>query len=138
TKLSQGCPARASVQFIEHSTPTNNGMWTVSWTPPSTDAGDVYIFIAANANTQNLVPDNGHVYTAHYTLSAVSTGSKPNITSAGVVSASAFNPKAGVASGTWLEIFGSNIATATRGWGGPDFDGAKAPTALNGVSVAIN
>jgi uncharacterized protein (TIGR03437 family) len=138
TKGSLGCRANATVQFIEHSMPSNSGRWTVAWTPPATDVGDVLIFIAANSNTQMQVPDGSHIYTANYTLSPSSGGSKPIISSAGVVSASAFNPRAGVASGTWLEIFGSNLATATRGWGATDFNGSNAPTALNGVSVSID
>src|SRR4029077_13564778 len=55
----------------------------------------------------------------------------------GVVSASAFNPSAGVAAGNWLEIYGSNLATTTRGWQGFDFNRNNAPTALDGVSVTI-
>jgi uncharacterized protein (TIGR03437 family) len=138
SKGSLGCRANASVQFIEHSTPSTTGKWTVKWTPPASDVGDVLIYVAANSNTQMQVPEGAHIYTANYTLSPSSGGSKPSISSAGVVSASAFNPKAGVASGTWLEIFGSNLATVTRGWGGSDFNGSNAPTALNGVSVSID
>jgi hypothetical protein len=62
---------------------------------------------------------------------------KPAISSGGVVSASAFNAQAGGALGTWLEIFGSNLATTTRLWDSSDFNGNKAPTALDGVSVTI-
>ena len=109
----------------------------MAWTPPSSDVGDVFIYIAANSNTQTDVPDKGHVYTAQYTLNATSSGApKPTISSAQV--AAAFNAKASAASGTWIEIFGSNLAAATREWGGPDFNGANAPVSLNGVRVTVN
>lgn len=135
----QGCRANSRVQFIEHNQPSTTGKFQVAWTPPSDNVGDVFLFVAANGATQFDTPENAHIYTAHYTLSsAAGTGSKPEITSTGIVSASSFNPKAGLASGTWLEIFGSNISSVTRGWSGPDFDGATAPTVLNGVKVTVN
>ena len=136
-KVSTPCRANATVQFIEHSTPSTTGVWTVTWTPPSEDVGDVFIFIAGNSNTQQDIPDKGHAYTAQYTLNSDGSGaSKPTITAAQV--AAGFNAKASAASGTWLEIYGSNLIAAARGWTGPDFNGVNAPTSLNGVSVTVN
>lgn len=42
------------------------------------------------------------------------------------------------ASGSWLEIHGSNLAIDTRTWGTADFQGSNAPTALDGSSALIN
>jgi len=53
----------------------------------------------------------------------------------GVVSASAFGEFATAAPGSWIEIYGSNLASETRGWTGADFTGINAPTSLSGVSV---
>ncbi|MDQ2944964.1 MAG: hypothetical protein M3Y27_03325 [Acidobacteriota bacterium] len=136
-KSSKGCRANATVQFIEHSTPSTTGVWTVAWTPPSEDVGDVFIYIAGNSNTQDQIPDKGHVYTAQYTLNSDGSGaSKPTITAAQV--AAGFNAKAQAASGTWLEIYGSNLAASTRQWAGADFNGVNAPTSLNRTSVTVN
>jgi uncharacterized protein (TIGR03437 family) len=55
----------------------------------------------------------------------------------GVVSASAFGAFSAVAPGSWVEIYGSNLAPATQGWTSSDFSGNNAPTALDGVSVSI-
>jgi uncharacterized protein (TIGR03437 family) len=55
----------------------------------------------------------------------------------GVVSASAFGGFSTVAPGSWVEIYGSNLAPDTQGWTGSDFTGNNAPTSLNGVSVSI-
>lgn len=55
----------------------------------------------------------------------------------GVVSASAFGGFSAVAPGSWIEIYGSNLAPDTRGWTSTDFDGNHAPTALDKVSVSI-
>lgn len=132
-----GCRANVSVQFIEHSTPSTTGKWTVVWTPPSSDVGDVYIFVAGNSNTQMETPEGAHVYTANYTLSADSSGiSAPTVSAVNV--AAGFNANAPIASGTWIEIYGSNLAAVARSWQGPDFNGLNAPTALNGISVKIN
>jgi uncharacterized protein (TIGR03437 family) len=53
------------------------------------------------------------------------------------VSASGFNANAGIAPGTWVEIYGSNLAAAACSWQRADFNGANAPTSLGGVSVTI-
>jgi uncharacterized protein (TIGR03437 family) len=42
------------------------------------------------------------------------------------------------APGSWLEIKGANLAQTTRSWRQDDFDGASAPTSLDGVVVTIN
>lgn len=43
-----------------------------------------------------------------------------------------------IAPGGWMEIFGSNLSTATQQWAGSDFQNGIAPTSLGGVRVAIN
>jgi uncharacterized protein (TIGR03437 family) len=53
------------------------------------------------------------------------------------VSASDFGGFSSVAPGSWVEIYGSNLAPDTRGWATADFTGGNAPTSLDGVSVAI-
>ena len=53
------------------------------------------------------------------------------------VSASAFGQFASVAPGSWIEIYGSNLATSMRGWSSADFTGVNAPTSLDRTSVTI-
>ena len=55
----------------------------------------------------------------------------------GVLSASAFGGFTSVAPGSWVEIYGSNLAPHQRQWAGPDFAGNNAPTSLDGVQVTI-
>ncbi len=43
-----------------------------------------------------------------------------------------------LASGTWVSIFGSNLANTTRSWAAGDFVNGKLPTSLDGVSVSID
>jgi uncharacterized protein (TIGR03437 family) len=61
----------------------------------------------------------------------------PSITSGGVINASAFGGGSTVAPGSWIEIYGSNLATNVRSWTGADFSGSTAPTSLDGNSVTI-
>jgi len=49
-----------------------------------------------------------------------------------------FLGKTGFSSNTYLEIHGTNLAQTSRTWAGGDFNGANAPTTLDGVSVTVN
>jgi uncharacterized protein (TIGR03437 family) len=64
-------------------------------------------------------------------------GNAPVIQSGGVLSASAFGGSSSIAPGTWIEIYGSNLAGSTREWAGSDFSGSTAPRSLDGTSVTI-
>jgi uncharacterized protein (TIGR03437 family) len=49
-----------------------------------------------------------------------------------------FIGKSDFGSNTYVEIYGTNLSTTARAWGGSDFNGANAPTSLDGVSVTVN
>ena len=44
----------------------------------------------------------------------------------------------GIASGSWVSIYGSGLSATTRGWQDSDFEGGNLPTMLDGVSVTID
>ncbi len=135
----QPCPANFPVQFIEHGQPFLNNTISVLWTPPATDAGNVHIYVAANAANLDGNDTGDHIYTANYVLTSPGTTAPPPVISA-VQSASDFNFHAGLASGTFLEIYGTNLATTSRQFTLADFTqgGTVAPTSLDGVRVTIN
>jgi uncharacterized protein (TIGR03437 family) len=54
-----------------------------------------------------------------------------------VLTASAYGAFSSIAPGTWIEIYGSNLAPATRGWTAEDFRNGIAPISLADVSVSI-
>ncbi len=87
------------------------------------------ILIVANApGSPMLIPMSG--------MGAVQASSAaPSISK--VMSASAFGGFSAVAPGSWVEIYGSNLASTTRGWDANDFVGNNAPTSLEGVQVTI-
>jgi uncharacterized protein (TIGR03437 family) len=61
----------------------------------------------------------------------------PAVKDGGVVSLSAFGAFRTIARGSWVEIYGSNLAQTTREWQTSDFQGDAAPTSLSGTSVTI-
>lgn len=109
-KSPQGCPASAPVQFIQHNRPFPSNTIAVSWTPPATNVGNIRVYVAANAANNSGNEAGDHIYTANYTLTPQAAGPPPTI--AKVVSASAFSADAGLASGTWLEIYGENFGAS--------------------------
>lgn len=60
----------------------------------------------------------------------------PAITS--VRSSTDFGGLPSFASGSWLEVKGSNLATDSRSWTGADFLAGATPTSLDGTSVTID
>jgi uncharacterized protein (TIGR03437 family) len=44
----------------------------------------------------------------------------------------------GIASGSWVSIYGTYLSATSRVWQSSDFSGSKLPTSLDGVSVTIN
>ncbi|HEY1496006.1 MAG TPA: hypothetical protein VGF49_15745 [Candidatus Solibacter sp.] len=56
----------------------------------------------------------------------------------GVVTATSYGGFSAIAPATWIEIYGRNLATTLQQtWGGGDFKGAQAPTALGGTTVTV-
>jgi uncharacterized protein (TIGR03437 family) len=64
------------------------------------------------------------------------SGGAPAIQPGGVVSAGAFGGLTTVAPGSWIEIYGANLAPDTNTWGAY-FSGVNAPTAIDGVKVTV-
>ena len=62
-------------------------------------------------------------------------GRTPVITT--VISAGAFGGFSAIAPGTWIEIYGTDLAPDARQWGSGDFNGPNAPTSLDGVQVTV-
>jgi len=80
--------------------------------------------LGADGRVRKLIPSGG-------------SSSPPSIKSGGVVGASAFGQFTSVAPGSWIEIYGTNLASDSRSWSETDFNGVNAPTQLDGTTVAI-
>jgi uncharacterized protein (TIGR03437 family) len=60
----------------------------------------------------------------------------PAVTVTSVVNGASFQP--GIASDTWISIFGTNLSQSTYGWQAGDIVNGALPTLLQGVSVTVN
>ncbi|MDP2997123.1 MAG: choice-of-anchor V domain-containing protein [Bryobacterales bacterium] len=131
-----GCPPSAPIEYIEHSTPGQTNTFRIEWIPPPAERGPVRIYIAANAANGNGNSSGDDIYTANYTLTpqAGQPTSGPKFTSAGVVNAASFTP--GLSPGSFISIFGENLAPVTRSWDGA-IQGTALPSQLEGVSVTV-
>jgi uncharacterized protein (TIGR03437 family) len=78
---------------------------------------------------------NIYVSDAQNNVIRLMTPAPPSI--GGVVTASAFGGFKSIAPGTWIEIYGSNLAADSRAWTGADFKGVNAPTSLDGTTVTV-
>jgi uncharacterized protein (TIGR03437 family) len=54
-----------------------------------------------------------------------------------IIGAGAYGGFQAAAPGSWIEIYGSNLALGSSGWGSIDFIGVHAPTTLGGTSVTV-
>ncbi|HTS29083.1 MAG TPA: IPT/TIG domain-containing protein [Bryobacteraceae bacterium] len=89
------------------------------------------------------VDSSGNVYVADNQNNAIRlltppapTGGSgpPAINSGGIVSASAFGAFTSIAPGSWIEIYGTNLAADTNSWDG---SGTTAPTTIDRTSVVV-
>jgi uncharacterized protein (TIGR03437 family) len=85
-------------------------------------AGKLYVADSQNSRVRRLTPDKS---------------ATPSMQPGAVISASGFGAFTSAAPGSWIEIYGSNLATNTRQWRAADFNGVNAPTSLDGTSVTI-
>ena len=128
--------ANNAVQFIEHTTPRASGSWSLDWTPPGTNVGDIKIYIAANAANGNGLNSGDRIHLASFTLTPAVSGPRPTIGTGGVVDAWGFQRV--ISDGMWISIFGSNLSRTTRGWRAEEIVDGRFPTELDGVMVKIN
>lgn len=82
------------------------------------------------ASTFNAMADN-----IGFTLAA--PPGPPVVSPGGIVSAGSFGAFSAIAPGSWIEIYGFNLAPSTQNWTAADFKNNVAPTSLAGVSVSI-
>jgi len=80
--------------------------------------------------------DDGYADNLSLVLNSTAA-SGPTIAQGGVITASGFGGFTSISPGTYIEIYGSNLATSNRTWGGSDFQGFNAPTSLDGVGVTV-
>ena len=91
------------------------------------------------AGTYTVTGSDGKTHTYGFLAAPMAATTGPAIrTYHGVMGASGFGGLLATAPGSWIEIYGVNLAGSTRTWQASDFVGNRAPTSLDGVSVSVN
>jgi len=80
------------------------------------------------------IADNGNFVIRQYAPPPPTLAALPTINAGGVISASSFGAFPAIAPGSWIEIYGANLAAGTANWTLPN---GIAPTALDGTTVTI-
>jgi len=137
-------PCNGALEFPEHkSAPfTDAGVgftFSVDWTPPATDVGDIVLFAAGNAANGNGNPLGDRIYTTSKVLAsstACSLTAKPTIRA--VESAASF--QSGIAPNSLITIFGQGFTKSgsTRSAQSFDFVANAYPKQLGCVAVEID
>jgi uncharacterized protein (TIGR03437 family) len=133
--------------YIEHTSagtrPGTAGPVTFEfdWNPPAADAGNITLYVTANAANNNNRADAGdHIYGQSFTLASSPAANGPQIDTSrpdkGIINGANF--QAGIKSGSWFAIKGTNLSATTRTWRGDDIVNNKLPTQIDGVSVTVN
>jgi uncharacterized protein (TIGR03437 family) len=79
----------------------------------------------------------GNIYIADNGNSVIRQYLPPSASAGGVISASSFGAFSAIAPGSWIEIYGSNLASTTGSWSNASFTGVNAPTSLDGTTVTV-
>ena len=137
---SQTCPAKQPLGYIEHNLTgesrnigTGTESYEFDWSPPSTNVGNVILYVEGNAANGDTQPTGDHIYSKAYTLTPTAAGNPPTISSVVTTSSQA----AAIAQNTWLEVHGADLSATITDWSNADFSKGL-PTALAGVSVTVN
>lgn len=68
---------------------------------------------------------------------AAVVGTGPTVGSGGIITASGFGGFTAATAGSFIEIYGSNLAGTTRLWAASDFVSGAAPIVVDGVAVTV-
>jgi uncharacterized protein (TIGR03437 family) len=131
------CREETPIEYPTHRMPNRTNTFTLEWTPPANDAGEITVYAAGNAANLNGQPTGDQIFLNQFRL-AVPLEFRAPQTRATQPVLQAFDNSGRLSAGTWIQIFGSDFAPVTRQWRGDEFNGAQAPTSLDGVEVKVN
>ena len=125
---------------------TNGVITTIAGNGKNAYAGDGGPASQASVNypTGLAIDSKGNIYVADAQNNVIreltpptNPGNAPSINANGVITLSDFGAQKSVAPGSWLEIYGTNLASTTRSWTANDFTYYLGPTTLDNTSVAV-
>jgi uncharacterized protein (TIGR03437 family) len=128
--------ALQGITYIEHAMPQADGVFQFDWTPPATNVGPITFYVAANAANNDFNPTGDRIHTRRFTVQAAASNAPQIRPELPVLQA--FDNSQRMSAGTYIQIFGQNLAQTTRQWAEADFNQGRAPTELDGVRVNVN
>ena len=134
-------PCSSGPQFIEHTSAgtrigqKGGAIFQFDWTPPSSNAGPVTLYVAGNAANGDGTPGGDLIYTSSVQLNPA-IPMAPSISPSGIVNGATSAPGP-MAPNSWVTVYGSNLSVTTRAWSDSDFLNAGLPFSLDGVSVIL-
>jgi uncharacterized protein (TIGR03437 family) len=135
-------PCNGGKEFIEHTQPAtqlgtrNQGSFTVEWTPPAQDAGEIILYAAGNAANGDGTPNGDHIYTTSFVLRPACTSTqKPAVN--GVTDAASY--RSAVSASSLMSIFGGPFVGTDFSYSAytSDLVSGKWPTSLGCIAVEI-
>jgi uncharacterized protein (TIGR03437 family) len=144
-------PAAQPIQITNSGTGSSTLSWTAtasdSWLSISAASGTAPSTLTVSASPAAL---SAGTYNSSIQISAAGASNSPlsvavtltvapaapAVTVTSVVNAGSYEPI--IASGTWISIFGANLAPSTYLWQASDIVNGALPTVLQGVSVTVN
>ncbi len=126
----------AFFEYVEHTQPNTTGSFTFEWTPPATDAGNIKVYLAANAANGSGSSTGDRIHTASFTLSPAVSPARPVITPGQVANIWSGQPL--ISDAGWIYIKGTSLSQTTRVWRPEEIVGGQLPKSLDGVSVKVN
>ncbi len=135
-RLAQAGSRPQDWQVTVNGTPIASGVATSTTSRSHSLAFSVNQTLSVGDRVQlNVTKDTAAVAGDFVGVQLVITSTTPAVRQNGLISAGAFGGFTSIALGSWIEIYGSNLATNTRSWSGTDFKGNAAPLGPQQVTV---
>lgn len=141
-ELSQSNPKKPDKAVLQHGRPLGNGnqsvirryefyKYTGAYDPLTHEA-----MCGGGECTAPLPGELGNYIGAQMAAAHIGPAAVPGAAISSVSNSA--SGQAGVAAGSWVSIYGTNLSATTRSWQNSDFVGNSLPAALDKVSVTIN
>lgn len=136
-------PCNGDREFATHTQPatrpgtTGPRVFTVEWTPPAEDVGEIILYAAGNAANGDFTPNGDHIYTTNLTIRPeCNLTQRPSV--GGATDAASFRPV--ISSNALISIFGGPFASPANKYRavGSDLVAGKVPTQFACVAVEIS
>ena len=139
-------PCQGGVQeFAEHRSAVVTGpnlvgsyTYSIDWTPPATNVGDIIFYVAGNAANNNAANTGDYIYNSSATIAPATCDFAVLPQISAVVSSASY--QGAISSNSLISLFGTGFQPleVTRGLYDADLAAGKIPTTLSCFAVEVN